>query len=392
MSRAARRSRSLIALAILLAPIACAPEPDPRPNVLLLVGNGLRAAHLGARGNLREPSSPHLDALARSSLRFVRAYAASAQARASLAAILTGHASASPGVPANEVSTLAESLHNAGYTTGAASGQLDLLERSGLLQGFDLRRDPQPANRTAGAIDPPFGAALELLDELAAGRAPWLLFVHQGQLGQLDQLDQLDHRGAVEARERYAARLHAADAGLGELVARLAALGVADRTLIAVTADHGVALDPRGPAIGQSLHEEMIRVPLLLRPPRGVEPRAIQPPVSLLSLAPTLLELAGVAVAAERFAAPTLSEWLFGDPARPAANAVFSELGAQRAVIEARYKLILDGASGEARLYDLAADPGEKHDLARQQPALRGRLERLLSARPEAAATDLSPR
>jgi len=379
---ATRRSRSLIALAVWLAPIACAPERDPRPNILLIVGNGLDAAQFDARANRREPGSPHLAALARSSLRFVRAYTASAQARASLASILTGQPPASRGVRTHPVSTLAESLQRAGYTTGAAVARLESRESRDLLQGFQLRREPR-ANRSTGQNDAPFPAASELLDELAAGHPPWLLFVYQGELGVRD---------AVQTRAQSAARVQAVDAGLGRLVSRLAELGVADQTLIAVTADHGVPLERHDTTSGQSLHEEMIRVPLLLRPPRGVEPRAVQSPVSLLSLVPTLLELTGVTFAPEHFPSPALSEWLFGDPAGPTTHAVFSQLDARRAVIEARYKLIVDGRSGRTQLYDLAADPGEKQNLARQQPALRGRLERLLSTRREAAAGGLSPR
>ena len=95
--------------------------------------------------------------------------------------------------------------------------------------------------------------------------------------------------------------------------------------------------------------------------------------------------------ALETFEAATLSEWLLGDPARRTAGAVISQLENQRAVIENRFKLILDRTSGSAQLFDLAADPGEKRDLAGQRPLLRGRLVLLLSARPETAAPDLSP-
>jgi arylsulfatase A-like enzyme len=349
--------------------------------VLLLVVSGLRPDHLGAYGYRREPSSPHFDTLARSSLLFVRAYAASAQTRPSLASILTGLAPTAhgiggdTGVMADQVATLAERLRAAGYETAAVAEGLQRLERDGLLRGFDRRREPP---RTGS----PMRAAVDLLDELASGGAPWLLLVYQT----------LPTRPELRATAgRYATRVRAADAGLGELVARLAVLDADERTLIAITADHGVSLADRSSASVPSPYEELIRVPLLLRPPRGVEPRAIQPPVSLLSLAPTLIELTGVEPGAERFPATTLSEWLFGDPARRATTAVFSQLAARRAVIETRYKLIRDSASGEAQLFDLAADPGERRNLAGSRPELHRRLELLLSTHPEAAKPAVSP-
>jgi len=343
----------------------CERDGDPRPNVLLLVVEGVRADHLGSYGYRRRKTSPHFDELAKSSLRFSWAYTAAAGTAPAVASILTGVAPAGHGVRRagdtidTGIETLAESFRGAGFSTGAVVDTGELTADAGFARGFDsfeLGGDP-----------------LALLDRLETKGEPWFAFVHEdsGKDGDEHWLDP----------ERYDARLASADTLLGRLVARLGDLGVDRHTLLVVTADHGVALGERGLPGTRTLHEEAIHVPLLLRPPRGVEQRAIVARVSLLSLAPTLLELSGIEHAPSRFAATTLSEWLFGDPASPRTPPVFSELGREQAVIDERYKLILRTDSGEGWVYDLAADPHERRDIAARRPQLRERLERLVQER-----------
>lgn len=101
---------------------------------------------------------------------------------------------------------------------------------------------------------------------------------------------QLDHY-----RRLYAATISEVDAAFGRLLETLEKSGLQDETIVLVTADHGEAFrehDTLFHTVG--LHDEVLHVPLLLRVP-GVAPAVIDRPVSLVDLAPTLLELAGAA-------------------------------------------------------------------------------------------------
>lgn len=364
-----------LVLPALILLVGCASGSDPRPNVLLLVVEGLRADYLGAYGYRRRKISPHFDALSKSSLRFSWAYAPAAQTAPSVASILTGvdprshGATAGGGALDDGVETLAESFRKAGFSTGALVDNAALGRAAGFARGFD-------SFDSTDSTSP-----LTLLDRLAAAQAPWFAFVHDSAGDRNDEL----------GSDGYDLRVSSADALLGELLGRLDELGIAQRTLLVLTADRGEALGERGPPGLRTLHEEVIRVPLLLRPPRGVEQRAIRKRVSLLSLAPTLLELAGIEYAPGRFQAPTLSEWLFGDPASPRTPPVFSELGPARAVIHGRYKLILDAPGGKALLYDLAADPHERRNIAARRPELREQLEQRIRERSAQKERALSP-
>ena len=298
----------------------------------------------------------------------MRAYAADAGTAASLEAILAGgQGEATP--------TLAEALRAAGYRTAALIDREAFPGGAELLRGFDdVRRLPirearSDDDRSAGSLARAV-ARRPLVAVLAGGERPWLLFVL-----------------AVESpgdRPR--------SSSLGVILSELRAHEVDTRTLVAVTADHGPD-EPPGAAAGAP-SEQRIRVELLLRPPHGCEPRTVEHPISLRALAPSLLALAGVApdvLGPSPWAESRvrLGDWLLGDPPGAPPPVVHSGDGATRVVIEERYKLVRyathagggdDARDGRLRLFDLAADPRERRDLAGQRPAVQRRLERALDA------------
>jgi len=361
-------------IAVVLAGACSAAQPDPRPNLLIWLSHGIEASQ-----------GPEIALLARSSLRFSRAYAASGETRPALTALLTGQppgseiAASEQGSPLSE---LAERLRAAGYTTRAVLAEDAPDDVADLFGGFEyVQRSPSTEERSQ-------------LERMSAERAPWLLLLYAAP-----------DLGAGSGAITDASSSVRPQTTLGDWLRELARLGMTDDTLLAVTADHGVqavesvaakqskTTEPRnrpGP------YEERIRVPLLLRPPHGIEARTISQPVSLLSLAPTLLELAGVPAASTQLpSAGSLSPWLFGDPARPSRAPITSRVGRRIAIIEARYKLIADDGtaghsaledielieqSGRFELFDLAADPLERRNLSTQRPDLRRRLARRLAA------------
>ncbi len=177
------------------------------------------------------------------------------------------------------------------------------------------------------------------------------------------------------------------DSQIARLVRRLSELGIDDRTILVVTADHGEALgneDDGRTLHGHAVFEELAHVPLVLRLPWIGRGRRIDQVVSLIDVAPTLLDLTGVAIpssfaGASFFRAPASAE-------RPAALVERLEpqwtlrhvLGAGRygvaewALREGDWKLVMDDS--RVRLFDLASDPKETTDVHDAHPDVTGYL------------------
>jgi choline-sulfatase len=97
------------------------------------------------------------------------------------------------------------------------------------------------------------------------------------------------------ARHGYYAAVSYLDERVGEVLQALRGAGLADRTNVIFTADHGEMLGERGLWYKMSFLEHSSRVPLLVRRGRGDVPRRFSEPVSLIDVAPTVLELAELA-------------------------------------------------------------------------------------------------
>jgi arylsulfatase A-like enzyme len=156
-----------------------------------------------------------------------------------------------------------------------------------------------------------------------------------------------------------------------------------------------------------------VRVPLLLRwPARLPAGRVIEGAVSLIDLAPTLLELAGVPLAAGdasqgRSLVPVIEGRESLDPARPVflfrqhyARGFDSGVpvaGEQYGVRLGDWKLILGPEEGTRQLFDVARDPRERRDRAAEEPERAAELERRIAAwraehtREETAPDAISP-
>jgi arylsulfatase A-like enzyme len=93
----------------------------------------------------------------------------------------------------------------------------------------------------------------------------------------------------------YDAEVHRVDRLVGGVNALLTDLGLAGRTLVVFTSDHGQEfMDHGGYTYGHSLYDEVLRVPLIVAGP-GVEAagQLAGTPVNLLDLAPTLMQIGG---------------------------------------------------------------------------------------------------
>jgi len=227
---------------------------------------------------------------------------------------------------------------------------------------------------------------IDLLDG-AAGK-PWFVWAHYFDVHEHRQLaapaalgDALSDPGANAVTRNYRALLRGIDDAIGRLLADVERRGLTQRTIVVLFADHGESLgeDPRLPDNhGLVVYAPLTRVPLAIAVP-GVAAKVDLEPVSLVDLAPTLLELAGASTAMTDLGGVSLVPSLLGAPAplQRHDRALVMNEQEQWGVVEWPWKLMVRPKDNLTELYDLEADPGERHDLAATHPdevrALRAR-------------------
>jgi arylsulfatase A-like enzyme len=171
-------------------------------------------------------------------------------------------------------------------------------------------------------------------------------------------------------RASYDAGVGYLDASLGTLFERLRRGGLWDQLMVIVTSDHGEEFAEHGGYGHETLHEEVLRVPLIVKWPGGQRAGEVnQAPRSGIDLAPTLLQAAGL----------PLDDLPGADLRERSPEAVIMAGTLERTVISDGLKGYF-GGKGPDRLFDLAADPGETIDLAAARPDELQRLAGILDA------------
>jgi arylsulfatase A-like enzyme len=170
---------------------------------------------------------------------------------------------------------------------------------------------------------------------------------------------------------RYLANVTFVDACFGRVLDELSQLGMAEETMVVMTADHGDLLGERNRSHTKyCLYDAALRVPLIVRWPNLANPGTLSgAPVELVDLMPTWLDAAGLPVPAYlpgrslrpliEGASPLAARWRTGtltEHYTPAAQ--IDQPRTQWAMRDNRYKLI-ERLSGPCALYDLASDPHE---------------------------------
>ena len=430
------------------------------PSVLFVTIDALRADRVGAYG-YGAARTPNLDALAKQGVVFRTAIAHSGQTGPSHASILSGQLPSALGVVASgerldpSVPTLAESFARAGYVTAAfPSARATQDAATALPSRFqyadeDLRehREWPPAVWNCVAIRalrpwlegaktwPPYRPARATVDRAARwldahSGAPVFAWVHffdphlpyrpprelvaasaatvSGEWDALDAAERraiaTDPRKLAAMRELYDAEVAYADRELGRLVesARNAAPG--GRVLVVVSADHGEPMGEHGHYWRRDLHDETLRVPLVIVPP-DPEPglaREVTAQVRLVDVAPTLLDWLGLPPLARSDGVSVLPFARMQSDAAPGPALSFFRPGRLDALPPATsvrtdaFKWVAsepgwDGADQWApaseQLFDLAADPQELADVAAAQPEIASALRAVLAppAQPPAA-------
>ena len=406
----------LTALPLLaLALPAAAAEP---PNVLLVTLDTVRADRMGFLGSKRG-LTPALDRLAGRAAVFERAFAQAPLTTVSHATVLSGtypqlHKVNDFGVPLPAgLPYLPDRLRQAGWHTAAFLGSLVLDARSGLAPGFDrgfevydagfrvrrARGDDryETLERRGGEV---VDRALAWLERPSEG--PFFLWVHL-----YDAHDPYDPPPPYKtrfARAPYDGEVAYVDAQVGRLVSALERRGLLDRTLVAVFGDHGESLGEHGEKThGVFLYDATIHVPLLLKLPSGrAAGRRVAARVSLVDLAPTVLETLGLPVPPE-MQGESLRTLL--DAPRPVDRAAYAETDYPRRAFgwsplaAWRAERFLFVKAPRPELYDLAADPAQRHNLADDRATVAGRIaaqmedfrRRTAGGGGEAAARPLDP-
>lgn len=200
-----------------------------------------------------------------------------------------------------------------------------------------------------------------------------------------------------EAHAAFAAMVNTIDDYVGDIVAELEALGVAENTLIIFTSDNGPHtegghdpeyFDSNGPFKGtkRDLYEGGIRVPMIANWPGTIEGGASTGHVSAFwDVLPTLADLTGQ-VAPDDIDGISFMPTLLGEDNQQTHDYLyweFHELQGRQAIRSGQWKGVRYGVSedpdGPLELYDLEADPGESNNLAAEHPEVVAKLSKLLA-------------
>ena len=180
-----------------------------------------------------------------------------------------------------------------------------------------------------------------------------------------------DQRYAI--RELYRGEIRWVDEAVGRVVAALRAEGLYDDTLLVLTSDHGEELwDHGGFEHGHTLYNELLHVPLWIKPVGDAPRHTVAQRVATASVFATVRGLAGISSDLPFAVSPTLEPLLVpgagAEPSGDLGEALAFSTGTRyyedlSSVQFGRHKYIV-AEEGAEQLYDLAADPGESRALA----------------------------
>jgi len=382
-------------------------------SVLFVILDAAAASHVGSYGYARA-TTPELDRIGSEGVVFERAYTTAAYTRSAMASVWTSryheqhHAGLRHDAPLPEGSfTLAGLLTAHGIQAAGFVGNPSAGRPFGLDQGFTEFRGVY--GRAGG------GQAAPRADVLVEAAQPWLAarrdggrffaYLHfrephspydppppfdtrfgpdapltrpqrgAGWLGDVNDgrreisRQELDHLVRL-----YDGNLAWADSQLGALRRALETLGLWDRLVVIVSADHGEAFGEHGFfGHNKQLYEETLRVPLIVRFPKGKGPTGVlvRELADLVDVAPTVADVFGVlgkGESAASFVGRSLLPLATGALGKPGTLARTAHEEGIYAVTDGRFKLLWISGTGAEELYDRESDPGETRNLAAAEP------------------------
>jgi arylsulfatase A-like enzyme len=410
-SAARRLARSgIVCLSALLALAACekpAPPEDvlarlrqiPRPNIVLIVVDTLRADWITPYG-FDADVSPEIQRWANRGVVFERTLAQSSWTKVSMASMLTSLWPRSHGIRratdglAEAALTLADVLGEAGYRAYAVQSNGWLEQSFGFHHGFDHYVFPRALNQIGelgvASVWPHGERILEeagrLIDAHDPG-APFFLYLHFMDVHEYAAPPEFKTFGAG-SEGSYLAAIRWVDDVVERVRIRLDRAGLSERTLMIFGSDHGEAFgENRQFGHARNVFTPVLHVPLLIRLPFAAEPVRVRTQVRNLDIAPTLLDIAGVAIP-DGFEGESLLPLIAAtEPVsdRPSFAALGEPIIAgvveQVSVNDGSWSLARNlDETGKEFLFERELDPREDANLADLEPAAAERMRAVLDA------------
>jgi arylsulfatase A-like enzyme len=389
-------------------------------NVLFILIDTLRSDRLGSYGYERD-TSPALDLLAASGVRFAHQLAQSSWTKCSMASLWTGLNPARSGVTRfdqvlpSEAQLPAEILREARFRTVGVYRNGWVAPNFGFAQGFEVYDRPRgrplppsvrrenPTLSEEGTDDDAVDAAIEFLR--VNGRERWFLYLHLMDVHEY-LYDQDSAVFGTSYSDIYDNSILHTNLVLDRLLAYLAENGHLERTLVAVTSDHGEAFGERGfEGHAREVYRETTEVPWILAFPFRLDPGVvIDARTSNVDIWPTLLELLGLPPmpkAEGRSRVPEILAAARGEPPPPPTSPAIAHLDrfwgrpvevASPIVAIAedglRYVTLREPSSRTAseELFDAKSDPGELRNVATERAEeterMRGIAQQYLASEP----------
>ncbi|MCP4574143.1 MAG: sulfatase-like hydrolase/transferase [bacterium] len=393
-------------------------RPDAPKNVLLIYIDTIRADHMALYG-YRRPNTPHMESFAATGVTFEQAKTPSSWTRASFASYFTGMLPSVHGCENRDgfidegLTTLPERFKAQGFHTAGIYANDNIAGGLGFGRGFDIYDHPPARTGYRGDQEKVTGARemnariMEWFRDERPTDQPWFLFAlyvdpHDPYMAHRDlafgepmtraprgarhflkKWDKAKEKKSQAQVERdiihlYDSEIAYVDLHIGDVLDTLAELGLADDTMVIISADHGEGLwdheDYR--SHGHLVYEEQVHVPLIVRWP-GITPPGLRvsEPVPTLDVYGLLANAYGLAEPNEHQSGD-LYDWFVGQgQTRHLYVEELLDSVDMNVVQDGKWKLIDDRGRDRLELYDLEADPDERVNLAESEP---GRVERLL--------------
>lgn len=354
-------SQDLAALAVTDDP------PDRHPDILLFSIDAVNTDRFPGRGYQR-PVMPNVAKLLPRSVRFDRAYTTIPETQFALPGlIMSTTRDLGPAAAVRESGdTIATALRQVGYGTYWLYEAQDLFRGGGVLNnlefdGFDGR---------FGVDDNALFATSDRLIELLETRSerPIFAWTHLFAPHAPYTPPPRFRRFGDSRSDLYDGELLSVDATLQRVFEYLRERGRLDSTIIVLTADHGEWTGEEGRyGHGADVLERTINIPLLFLGPGMDQGNIVETPVSILDIAPTLVELGGAPIP-DSFEGRSLVPALRGQPLEPELVLSHTENLSSIAAFLDDDKLVFNDARTLIRLYDMTSDRSESSDRARLEP------------------------
>jgi arylsulfatase A-like enzyme len=376
-------------------------------NLLFVLIDTLRADRLSSYGYGRE-TSPAIDGLASTGIRFAQQMSQSSWTKCSMASLWTGlypvrtGVTRSPEPVSADAHMPAEILRDAGFRTFAIWRNGWVGPAFGFSQGFEVYHSPRPSPipatvrrekptvGVAGTDQDLVSSAIEFLR--THGEERWFLYLHLMDVHQY-VYDEETALFGTSYSDLYDNSIRWVDRVLARLIREVDARRLREKTLIAVAADHGEAFGEHGrEGHARDVYGEVTTTPFVLSLPFRLEPGiVVEAPTENVDVWPTLLDLLGLPPLEDadgRSRVPEILAAARGEPGRLQDGPRFAHIdqtwGRTRepprpmvAVSEGPYRLVHRAAAGRGELYDRAADPREQVDIGAEQPEVLARLTAL---------------